>query len=151
MWGLEEGSKSDGYMRTALLLAAMTGLFLAVSFLIGGQQGMVIAFVIACAMNVFAYWNADKLVLRMSRAEPVNDHRAANSIAWSASFHAAPPADAQDLYDREWTAERVRDRPQSAERCCRRHHRPPEMLNRDEIAGVMAHELAHVKNRDLSP
>ncbi len=76
-----------GYMRTALLLAAMTGLFLAAGFLIGGQQGMVIAFVIACAMNLFAYWNADKLVLRMYRAEPVDEttapefHRLVSDLA----------------------------------------------------------------------
>src|SRR4030095_9696245 len=57
------------YARTALLLAAMTGLFLAVGYLIGGQGGMLIAFVIALAMNGFAYWNSDKLVLRMHGAQ----------------------------------------------------------------------------------
>ena len=76
-----------GYMRTGLLLAAMTGLFLAAGFLIGGQQGMVIAFAIACAMNLFAYWNADKLVLRMYGAEPVDEttapefHRLVSDLA----------------------------------------------------------------------
>ncbi|NJO33839.1 MAG: M48 family metalloprotease [Rhodospirillales bacterium] len=76
-----------GYMRTGLLLAAMTGLFLAAGFLIGGQQGMVIAFVIACGMNLFAYWNADKLVLRMYGAEPVDEttapefHRLVSDLA----------------------------------------------------------------------
>src|SRR5262249_38397907 len=71
--GLRGGQEAMGYMRTGLLLAAMTGLFLAAGFLIGGQQGMVIAFLIACAMNLFAYWNADKLVLRMYGAEPVDE------------------------------------------------------------------------------
>ena len=76
-----------GYMRTGLLLAAMTGLFLAAGFLIGGQQGMVIAFLIACALNLFAYWNADKLVLRMYGAEPVDEttapefHRLVSDLA----------------------------------------------------------------------
>src|SRR3546814_12594868 len=52
-------------------MAAMTGLFLAVGFLLGGSSGMLIALVVAVAMNAFAYWNADKMVLRMYRARPV--------------------------------------------------------------------------------
>jgi len=51
--------------KVGLLLAALTGRFLAAGFLIGGQQGMVIAFGIAVATNAFAYWNADKMVLSM--------------------------------------------------------------------------------------
>src|SRR5215470_14475485 len=60
------------YARTALLLAAMTGLFLAVGYLIGGQGGMVVAFVIALAMNGFAYWNSDQIVLRMHGAREID-------------------------------------------------------------------------------
>ena len=52
-------------MRAGLLLAAMTGLFIAVGYLIGAQQGMFIAFVLALGMNAFAYWNSDQMVLRM--------------------------------------------------------------------------------------
>src|SRR3546814_9478838 len=58
--------------RTGILMAAMTGLFLAVGFLLGGSSGMLIALVVAVAMNAFAYWNADKMVLRMYRARPVD-------------------------------------------------------------------------------
>ena len=61
----------NGYFRTAMLLAGMTGLFVAIGFMIGGQQGMLIAFAVACAMNLFAYWNSDKAVLRMANAQPV--------------------------------------------------------------------------------
>ena len=64
------------YARTALLLAAMTGLFLAVGYLIGGQGGMTIAFLIALAMNAFAYWNSDRLVLRMHGAQEIDAGRA---------------------------------------------------------------------------
>ena len=60
------------YARTALLLAAMTGLFLAVGYLVGGQGGMMIAFLIALGMNYFAYWNSDKLLLRMHGAQEVD-------------------------------------------------------------------------------
>ncbi|MDD3445053.1 MAG: M48 family metalloprotease, partial [Zavarzinia sp.] len=60
-----------GYARTALLLAAMTGLFLAVGWLVGGQNGLVIAFLFALAMNFFAYWNSDRMVLSMYGAREV--------------------------------------------------------------------------------
>jgi heat shock protein HtpX len=60
------------FLRTAMLLAAMTALFMGVGFLVGGTGGMVIALVIAVGMNVFTYWNADKLVLRMHNAREVD-------------------------------------------------------------------------------
>ena len=60
-------------LRTGILMAAMTGLFLAIGFFIGGTGGMVIALLIAIAMNAFAYWNADKMVLRMYNARQAND------------------------------------------------------------------------------
>ena len=137
------------HMRTALLLAALTGLFLAAGFLIGGQQGMVIAFLIACAMNLFAYWNADKLVLRMYGARQVD-------AAGMPEFHDL----VGDLARRgglPMPKIYVIDNPQPNAFATGRN---PEnaavaattgllkMLSRDEIAGVMAHELAHVKNRD---
>src|SRR6476661_7748035 len=59
-------------MRTGLLMAALMGLFLAAGYLIGRQQGMLIAFILAAGMNVFAYWNADKMVLRMHGARQVD-------------------------------------------------------------------------------
>ena len=59
-------------MRTGLLMAALMGLFLAAGYLLGRQQGMVIAFLLAAGMNVFAYWNADKMVLRMHGARQVD-------------------------------------------------------------------------------
>src|SRR5262245_38409974 len=58
--------------RTGLLLAALTGLFLAVGWLIGGGPGMMIAFLVAVGMNLMAYWNADRMVLTMYRAQPVD-------------------------------------------------------------------------------
>ena len=59
------------YAKTAILLAAMTGLFLVVGYLLGGMGGAAIAFVIALAMNGYAFWNSDKMALRMHNAEPV--------------------------------------------------------------------------------
>jgi Zn-dependent protease with chaperone function len=59
------------YLRTAILLAGLTGLFIAVGYLIGGSGGAIIALVIAVATNLFSYWNADKLVLSMHDAQEV--------------------------------------------------------------------------------
>jgi heat shock protein HtpX len=136
-------------MRTALLLAAMTGLFLAAGFLIGGQQGMVIAFLIACAMNLFAYWNADKLVLRMYGAEPVDEttapefHRLVSDLAARAGL---PKPKIYLIENPQPNAFATGRNPENAAVAATTGLL--KMLNRDEIAGVMAHELAHVKNRD---
>ncbi|HKU65160.1 MAG TPA: hypothetical protein VJQ06_08885, partial [Rhizomicrobium sp.] len=59
-------------LRTGILMAAMTGLFLAVGALVGGSTGMLIAFGLALAMNLFAYWNSDKVLLSMYGAKPVD-------------------------------------------------------------------------------
>ena len=138
-----------GYMRTAMLLAAMTGLFLAAGFLIGGQQGMVIAFAIACAMNLFAYWNADKLVLRMYGAEPVDEttapelHRLVSDLAARAGL---PKPKIYLIENAQPNAFATGRNPENAAVAATTGLL--KILNRDEIAGVMAHELAHVKNRD---
>ena len=63
-------------IRTAMLLAFMTALFMGVGYLIGGSGGMMIALVIAAGMNLFSYWNADKMVLRMHRAVEVDARNA---------------------------------------------------------------------------
>jgi heat shock protein HtpX len=61
------------YFRTAILLAALTALFMGIGFLIGGRSGMVIAFLVAAATNLFAYWNSDKMVLSMYGAKEVDE------------------------------------------------------------------------------
>ena len=59
-------------VRTAMLLAALTAIFMGVGYLIGGQSGMLIAFVFAAGMNLFSYWNSDAIVLRMQNAVEVD-------------------------------------------------------------------------------
>ena len=61
------------YLRTAILLAGLTALFMGVGYLIGGQSGAMIALVIAAGMNLFSYWNSDRMVLSMHGAQEV-DH-----------------------------------------------------------------------------
>jgi heat shock protein HtpX len=137
------------YFRTALLLAGLTALFLTVGFMIGGEGGMAIAFVLALGMNLFAYWNSDKVVLRMHGAQEVG------------------PDDAPQLYAlvRGLTARAGLPMPrvyvmQAAQPNAFATGRNPEnaavavttglleRLDEHELAGVLAHELAHVRNRD---
>ena len=61
----------NGYLRTAVLLAGLTALFVGIGYAVGGQQGMVIAFLLACATNLWAWWNSDRVVLSMHNAEPI--------------------------------------------------------------------------------
>ena len=76
-------------VRTAMLLAFMTALFMGVGYLIGGGGGMAIAFLIAAGMNVFSYWNSDKMVLRMHHAVEVDERNAPNISASSAASPSA--------------------------------------------------------------
>ncbi|MGA6968296.1 MAG: protease HtpX, partial [Xanthobacteraceae bacterium] len=62
-----------GYVRTAILLAGLTALFMAVGFLIGGESGAVMALLVAAAMNLFTYWNADRIVLSLHDAQEVDE------------------------------------------------------------------------------
>ena len=64
------------YMKTALLLAALTAFFLAIGYMLGGRGGLMIALVVALGMNFFAYWNSDKMVLRMANAREVGPNEA---------------------------------------------------------------------------
>jgi len=65
-----------GYFRTAILLAALTALFMGIGYLVGGESGMVVAFLVAAAMNLFAFWRSDKMVLSMYGAREVNESAA---------------------------------------------------------------------------
>jgi heat shock protein HtpX len=136
-------------MRTGLLLAAMTGLFLAVGYLLGRETGMVMAFVFAAAMNVFAYWNADKLVLRMHGARAIarDDHpEFYDLVAVLAERGGLPMPKVYIMDNPQPNAFATGRNPENAAVAATTGLL--RMLNRDEIAGVMAHELAHVKNRD---
>ena len=102
-------------LRTSLLLAALTGLFLVLGFLIGGQNGMLIALVFAIATNVFAYWNSDKMVLRMHGAQEVDAALGAGAVRpGAAAGEPGAVADAAGLHHRRGPAQRLRHRPRSA-------------------------------------
>lgn len=138
------------WFKTTLLLGVMTAIIVFIGRLLGGQQGMVLAFVIAMGMNFFSYWYSDKIVLRMYRAKEVGQ------------------AEMPELY------QMVRELAQRAEIPMPRIYTIPEespnafatgrnpehavvavtegllkLMSREEVMGVIAHELAHVKNRDI--
>jgi heat shock protein HtpX len=136
-----------GYFRTAMLLAAMTALFMGIGYLVGGQTGMVVAFLVAAAMNLFAYWNSDKMVLSMYGAREV-DARAAPSLRLVKRLAEAAGCRCP-VY--------VMDNPQPNAFATGRNPQHAAVavttgllntVNQDELAGVIAHELGHVKNRD---
>ncbi len=138
-----------GYLRTGLLLAAMTALFLVVGYAIGGQTGMVIAFAFACMTNLFAYWNADKLVLRMYGARQIDRSAAPDFydlVAELASRAGLPMPKVYLMDNPQPNAFATGRNPQNAAVAATTGIL--QMLSREELAGVMAHELAHVKHRD---
>lgn len=135
--------------RTGLLLAAMTGLFLAIGYLMGGQAGMIIAFAIAAGMNVFTYWNADKLVLSMQGAQQIDRSAAPefyDIIARLAKNAGLPMPKVYLMDNPQPNAFATGRNPENAAVAATTGLL--QLLSPAEIAGVMAHELAHVKNRD---
>ena len=137
-------------LRTTVLLAGMTVFLMVIGQLLGGQQGMMIALVLAAGMNFFSYWFSDKMVLRMYRAREVS------------------PGEAPEIYEMVQTlAQRanlpmpkVYIIPQEAPNAFATGRNPENavvavtegllrLMDRDEVMGVLAHEMAHVKNRDI--
>ena len=141
------------HAKTFILLAALTALFMGLGYLIGGVGGMVIALLLAGGMNLFSYWNADKIVLKMYRAQPVDEahpnavvrNYVADVRAMAAEAGLPQPTVAIIPNDQPNAFATGRN-PQNAAVCATTGLL--DMLTREEVRGVMAHELAHVKNRD---
>jgi heat shock protein HtpX len=137
------------YLRTAILLAGLTALFMGVGYLIGGQSGAVIAFVIAAAMNLISYWNADKLVLSMHGAHEVDETTAPELVALVRDLAQRASLPMPRVF--------IMDNPQPNAFATGRDPQHAavaattgllEHMCREELAGVLAHELAHIRNRD---
>ena len=137
------------YFRTAMLLAGLTALFMGVGFLIGGEGGALIALVVAAGMNVFAYWNSDKMVLSMHGAQEVDERVAPDlfNIVRELSQRAGLPMPRVFLMDNPQPNAFATGRdPEHAAVAATTGLL--QNLSREEVAGVIAHELAHIKNRD---
>ncbi len=137
------------YFRTSLLLAAMTALFLGIGFMLGGSGGMMIALLVALAMNGFAYWNSDRMVLGMYGAREVDETSAPEYVRMVRLLAENAGLPMPKVY--------VMDNPQPNAFATGRNPEHAsvaattgllQMLSPQELAGVMAHELAHVRNRD---
>jgi heat shock protein HtpX len=137
-------------MKTAILMAAITALFMAIGSLLGGQQGMMLALVVALGMNFFSYWFSDKLVLKMYKAQEVDEssapqfYRMVRELAQRAQL----PMPKVYLIDE--------DAPNAFATGRNPEHAAVaattgilRMLSERELRGVMAHELAHVRHRDI--
>lgn len=134
-------------IRTFMLMAAMVALFMGVGLLLGGRSGMMIALVIAVAMNAFGYWNADKMVLRMHNAREVGPEHPLTQIVAELVARAGLPMPKVYVVDQaQPNAFATGRNPDHAAVAATTGML--NLLDRDEIAAVMAHELAHVKNRD---
>jgi heat shock protein HtpX len=137
------------YFRTAILLAGLTALFMAVGAVIGGQSGMLIAFFVALAMNAFSYWNSDKMVLRMHGAREVDAASAPGyyNLVRELSRNAGLPMPRVYIMDNDQPNAFATGRnPENAAVAATTGLL--NTLSKEEIAGVMAHELAHIKNHD---
>ncbi|HVL21377.1 MAG TPA: zinc metalloprotease HtpX [Amaricoccus sp.] len=138
------------YVRTMMLLAAMTALFMGVGYLIGGTGGMMIALVFAIGTNAFAYWNSDKMVLRMHNAEPVTRASAPElyeMVGRLAGRAGLPMPKVYIIREDQPNAFATGRNPENAAVAATTGIL--KLLDRDELEGVIAHELAHVKNRDI--
>ena len=137
-------------MKTAILMAAITALFMLIGRWIGGQTGMLLALVVALGMNVFSYWFSDTIVLKMYKAREVDDSSAPQFVAMVRELaqKAGIPMPKVYLIDE--------DAPNAFATGRNPEHAAVaattgiiRVLSARELRGVMAHELAHVKHRDI--
>lgn len=137
------------YMKTAILLAAMTALFMGIGFLIGGRTGMLVALAVAAAMNFWSYWGSDKAVLNMYGAQEVDQHSAPDlyQMTWEMTQRAGMPMPRLFIIHEDQPNAFATGRdPEHASVAATTGLL--DRLSPEEVEGVMAHELAHVKNRD---
>jgi heat shock protein HtpX len=137
------------YFRTAILLAGLTGLFMGVGYLIGGATGAMIALAVAAATNIFAYWNSDRMVLSVYGAHEVDAGTAPDLHRLVAELAARAGLPMPRVF--------LMDNPQPNAFATGRNPENAavavttglvQSLRREELAGVIAHELAHIKHHD---
>lgn len=137
------------WLKTTILMAAIVALFGMIGGMIGGQNGMLLALLFGGAMNVFAYWNSDKMVLRMYNAQEVDARTAPelyNMVAELAQRAQMPMPRVYVIHEEQPNAFATGRNPEHAAVAATTGIM--RMLSYQELRGVMAHELAHVKHRD---
>jgi heat shock protein HtpX len=136
-------------LRTGFLMAALTALFLFVGYLVGGGGGMAIAFLFAAGTNLFAYWNSDKMLLRMYGAREVSEATApdlVHLVRQLAGQAGLPMPKVYIVETEQPNAFATGRNPDHAAVCVTSGLLG--RLSQEELAGVLAHELSHVKHRD---
>src|SRR3974390_902200 len=137
------------YLRTAILLAGLTALFIGLGYLLGGSKGAVVALLIAAATNLFAYWNSDRMVLSTYGAHQVDRQSAPELVALVAELAGRAGLPMPRVF--------VGDNPQPNAFATGRNPQNAAVavttglmhtLSREELAGVIAHELAHIKHHN---
>ena len=138
-----------GYVRTAILLAGLTALFVGIGYAMGGQQGMVIAFLLACGTNLWAWWNSDRVVLAMHNAEPITPDRAPRlfQIVQGLADRAGIPMPALYVIHEDQPNAFATGR-SPARSAIAVNTGLLGLMTEAEVAGVVAHEMAHIRNRD---
>lgn len=140
---------TSNYIKTGVLLAALTAILVSLGALVGGQTGLVIAFILALGMNAFSLWNSDRMVLRMYGAEEVDERTAPefySLVRELAERAGLPMPKVYIMHNDQPNAFATGRSPSRAAVCASTGLL--NRLDREEVAGVMAHELAHVRNRD---
>ena len=136
-------------IKTAMLMAAMTALFCFAGTMLGGFEGLLIAVILAMAVNVFAWYNSDKMVLRMYGAKEVPRGHPLYEMVADLSLNAQLPVPkVYEIQSDQPNAFATGRNPENAAVAATTGLL--ERLNQNEIAAVMAHELAHIKNRDTT-
>jgi heat shock protein HtpX len=138
------------HIKTVFLLTAMTGLFLVLGYALGGQSGMVIALVIAFAMNFFSYWHSHTIVLKMYRAQPLDRSEAPglhDTVARLAQRAGLPMPQLYVIPDEAPNAFATGRDPEHGVVAVTQGLL--RLMSKEELEGVLAHELGHIKNRDI--
>ena len=138
------------HIKTMFLMVLLTAVLLLVGGLIAGSEGVIIAFVIALVMNFFAYWYSDKMAIAMTRSKPLNENEAPQvyKAMQELTYNANMPMPRLYLMPTEQPNAFAAGRnPQNAVISVTQGL--VKMLNYEELKGVLAHELAHIRNRDI--
>ncbi len=139
----------SNFLKTGVLLLTLTGIFMGMGAVVGGQTGLLVAFVAALGVNLFTFWKSDKLVLRMHGAQEVDSaaapelHQMVHGLAQRAGL---PMPRVYLMNSAQPNAFATGRNPANSAVCASTGLL--DMLSPREVAGVLAHELAHIKNRD---
>lgn len=139
----------NGYIKTTFLLAGLTALFMGLGFMLAGTGGMAVAFIIACCMNVFAWWQSDSVVLKLYRARPMQGSDYSDLVEMTKVMAENAQIPMPKLYIIDNNQPNAFATGRSPEKgAVAVTTGLIERLSVNEVVGVIAHELAHIKNRD---